>query len=182
MERKRILIDMDNVMADLTASFIEWYKNATGVEVDRKELEGKPETAAFPQPELVKGFIRTPGFFRTASVIAGSQEVIRELNAVYDVYIVSAAMEFPQSLIEKYEWLQEHFEFISWRQMILCGSKKPVTGDYMIDDYLMNLDHFSGTKLLFTSPHNAHITGYTRVNNWEEVRALLLPAKIKEAV
>lgn len=177
-DRKRVLIDMDHVMADITGSYLKWYKEATGIEVDPARLAGKSEAAAFPQPALIERFLRTPGFFRHAAVIAGSQEVIRELNKVYEVYIVSAAMEFPQSLIEKYEWLQEHFEFISWRQLILCGSKKPITGDFMIDDHLKNLDYFNGEKLLFTATHNVHVTGYTRVNNWDEVRALLLPAKV----
>jgi len=168
---------MDHVMADITANYILWYKEATGVELTRDSLLGKPEAAAFPHPEKVVSFLYTPGFFRSAPVIAGSQEVIRELNEIYEVFIVSAAMEFPQSLIEKYEWLSAHFDFISWKQIILCGSKKPISGDYMIDDHLKNLDNFNGHKILFTATHNVNITGgYTRVNNWEEVRRLLLPS------
>jgi len=175
MDKKRVIIDMDHVMADITSNYIDWYKEATGVEVDRNFLVGKPETEAFPQPQLVVNFLHTPGFFRSAKVIAGSQAVIEELNKVYEVFIVSAAMEFPQSLIEKYEWLQEHFPFISWKQVIFCGFKKPIAGDYMIDDHLKNLDHFKGTPILFTATHNIHVDKYTRVNDWEEVRKLLLP-------
>lgn len=173
-ERKRILIDMDHVMADITANYIKWYKKATGIEMDRKSLLGKPEDKAFPQPELIRGFLNTPGFFRSAAVIPGSQEVIEELNEWYDVFIVSAAMEFPQSLIEKQEWLHEHFPFISWKQIIFCGSKKPVTGDFMIDDHLKNLDNFTGKPLLFTATHNIHVTHHTRLNNWKEVGDFLL--------
>lgn len=174
MERKRLLIDMDHVMADITGQYIRWYKAATGVDIERSSLIGKPEDLAFPQPLLIREFLHRPGFFRTAAVIADSQEVIRELNETYEVYIVSAAMEFPQSLIEKYEWLQEHFPFIQWQQMILCGSKKPISADYMIDDHLKNLNYFNGERILFTATHNVNITGYTRVNNWQEVRDLLL--------
>jgi 5'-nucleotidase len=176
MERKRILIDMDHVMADITTQYIKWYKEATGTEVDRKDLLGKPEDQAFPQPGLIKEFLHTPGFFRTAPVMPGSQEVIEELNKVYELFIVSAAMEFPQSLIEKYEWLREHFPFITWQQIIFCGSKKPISGAYMIDDHFKNLNNFYGEKLLYSATHNInmHKLGYTRVNNWGEVRHLLL--------
>ncbi len=174
MERKRVLIDMDHVMADITSQFVEYYGRATGEVISKDQLWGKPEDLAFPKPELIRQFLHTPGFFRTAKVIAGSQEVIAELNKYYDVFIVSAAMEFPQSLIEKYEWLQEHFPFIHWQQIILCGSKRPVTGDYMIDDHLKNLDYFNGERLLFTATHNSQVEGYTRVNNWHEVHQLLL--------
>jgi 5'-nucleotidase len=178
MAKKRLLIDMDHVMADITSQYVKWYKMATGIEVDRAELSGKPEDEAFPQPRLIREFLYAPGFFRTASVIPGSQEVIKELNEEFELFIVSAAMEFPQSLSEKYEWLQEHFPFIQWQQIIFCGSKRPISGDYMIDDHLKNLKYFNGEKLLFTATHNMNFQNpeYTRVNNWEEVRNFLLMA------
>jgi len=177
MERKRILIDMDHVMADITSQYIRYYKEATGVEMKRNDLIGRPEDLAFPQPHLVRDFLFKPGFFRSAPVIEGSQEVIRELNEIFEVFIVSAAMEFPQSLGEKLAWLGEHFPFIKWQQIIFCGSKKPIAGDYMIDDHLKNLDFFPGEKILFTATHNTTVNGYTRVNDWEEVRELLLQSK-----
>ena len=176
MERKRLLIDMDHVMADITSQFIKWYSDATGTEINRDDLVGKPEDLAFPQPDLIRNFLYMPGFFRTAPVMTGSREVVRELNALYDIYIVSAALEFPQSLIEKYEWLSEHFPFLGWQQIVFCGSKKAIVGDYMIDDHLKNLNHFTGEKILFSATHNigTHINGYKRVNDWEEVRSMFI--------
>ena len=171
---KRVIIDMDHVMAAITQQYIQWYKNHTGIEVDEALLIGKPESEAFPDKDLIWKFLYSPGFFRTAPVIQGSQEVIEKLNNKYEVFIVSAAMEFPQSLVEKYDWLQEHFSFISWKQVVFCGSKTVIKGDYMIDDHLKNLDYFDGEKLLFTAAHNALVTGYTRVDTWQDVAAILL--------
>ena len=91
----------------------------------------------------------------------------------FDVYIVSAAIEFPQSLTEKLEWLQEHFPFISWQQIVFCGDKSIIGTDYMIDDHVKNLDCCKGKPMLFTSPHNVHIKNHKRVNNWTEVLAFL---------
>ena len=176
MERKRLLVDMDHVMADITSQYIKWYKDATGTEIDWKDLLGKPEDLAFPQPLFIREFLHTPGFFRSAPVMPGSREVLSELNEAYELFIVSAAMEFPQSLIEKYEWLEEHFPFINWRQIVFCGSKKMISGDIMIDDHFRNLGNFNGEKLLFTATHNiyTHLNGYTRVNNWIEIKGLLM--------
>ena len=171
---KRVIIDMDHVMAAITQQYIRWYKDHTGIDVDEATLIGKAESEAFPDKELIWKFLYSPGFFRTAPVIEGSREVIAELNKKYEVFIVSAAMEFPQSLVEKYDWLQEHFPFISWKQVVFCGSKTVIKGDYMIDDHLKNLDYFDGEKLLFTAAHNALITGYRRVDTWQDVAAILL--------
>ena len=95
MKKKILLIDMDHVMADLTSQYIRYYKAVTGIEIKRKDLLGKPEAEAFPDPELIKMFLHTPGFFRRAQVIFNSQSVIKELNESFELYIVSAAMEFP---------------------------------------------------------------------------------------
>ncbi len=176
MQKKILLIDMDHVMADLTSQYIKYYKAVTGIQIKWNELLGKPEAEAFPDPGLIKMFPHTPGFFRRAKVVADSQSVIKELNEVFELYIVSAAMEFPQSLIEKYHWLHEYFPFIKKSQIIFCGSKKNISGDYMIDDHLTNLNNFNGVKLLFTATHNININleGYHRVDSWIEVRQLLI--------
>jgi len=87
----------------------------------------------------------------------------------HEIYIVSAAMEFPNSLGEKREWLGEFFPFISWRNMVFCGDKSIFDTDYLIDDHVKNLDYCKGIPLMFTAAHNVHINRHTRVNNWQEV-------------
>jgi 5'(3')-deoxyribonucleotidase len=91
----------------------------------------------------------------------------------YEVYIVSAAMEFPLSLPEKYEWLQEHFPFISWRNIIFCGDKSVIDTDFMIDDHCKNLDFCKGKAIMFHAFYNVHHNHHTRVKNWKEVLTLL---------
>jgi 5'-nucleotidase len=171
---KRLIIDMDHVMVNITQQFIDWYQEATGIYVSAESMLGKSETGSFPNPDLVWSFLFKPNFFGTAKVMEGSQKVVEELNKKYDLFIVSSAMEFPQSLPEKYEWLGKNFPFIKWQQICFCGSKKLIKGDIMIDDHLKNLEFFDGQKLLYTATHNALIEGYTRVNNWQEVSDLLL--------
>lgn len=163
---------MDGVMADIEAHFISWYHKEFGVLVDREAFIGKPEADAFPNKEAIWKFINSPGFFRTAPLMPGAVEVIQELTNDYDVYIVSAAMEFPLSLSEKYEWLREHFPFISWKNIVLCGDKSIIKTDYMIDDHFKNLDFCHGKPILFHAGHNANTDRHYRVHNWEEVRSL----------
>ena len=83
-------------------------------------------------------------------------------------------MEFPNSLLEKSEWLDEHFPFIPWQRRILCGHKHILKGDILIDDRAYNLEHFKGKSLLFTSPHNINIHNLERVDNWKEVERKLM--------
>jgi 5'(3')-deoxyribonucleotidase len=105
-----------------------------------------------------------------------SQRVLSELNKRYEIFIVSAAVEFPQSLFEKYEWLREHFSFITWQQIVFCGSKAIIEADIMIDDHFKNLDHFKGQTILFSQPHNLlqQSSKHRRVDSWNKIADLLL--------
>lgn len=166
--RKTIAIDMDGVIADTVAQFITWYQRYYNVLLNREYFIGKPESEALPDG-AVRKFVYTKDFFRTLPVMEGAQKAVQELMKNFDVYIVSAAMEFPQSLPEKYEWLQEHFPFIKWNNIIFCGDKSIIGTDYMIDDHVKNLDRFKGTTVMFNAGHNAHVNHHQRMNNWKEV-------------
>jgi 5'-nucleotidase len=101
-------------------------------------------------------------------------DVLRQLNDHYEVFIVSAAMEFPNSLKDKLEWLMDHFPFLTWRQVAFCGSKDLICGEYMIDDHVKNLKGFKGKPYIFTAAHNLQVAGYDRINNWKEAADIFL--------
>ncbi|WP_018613848.1 5' nucleotidase, NT5C type [Segetibacter koreensis] len=166
--RKTIAIDMDGVIADTVAQFIIWYEREFGERIEKEAFHGVPESEGLPNG-AVRKFVYMPGFFRTIPVMEGAKEAVLELTKNFDVYIVSAAVEFPQSLAEKYEWLQENFPFISWKNIIFCGDKSIIGTDYMIDDHVKNLDGYSGNCILFTAGHNMGIERHTRINTWKEV-------------
>ena len=122
----------------------------------------------------VKNHVRRDGFFLDLPVIKDSQRVLKELAKKHQVYIASAATQFPNSLKEKSDWLDRHFSFITWEYRILCGHKFILAGDVLIDDRSYNLKYFNGRGLLFNAPHNKKDQGYERVANWQEVAAKLL--------
>lgn len=173
---KRIIIDMDEVIADPMGDMIDWYKKEYGGDVNWDKMLVGSWLKGFPEEHqgMIMERLKAPGFFRHLSVMEDAVEVLRELNDKYEVFIVSAAMEFPNSLKDKYDWLQEYFPFFSWRQITLCGSKDLVNGDYMIDDHVKNLKGFKGKPYIFTAAHNLEVTGYDRINNWKEAAEIFL--------
>lgn len=175
MEKQRIAIDMDEVLADVIAKFEVLYKQNHPEEILKQQEDGEEFYAILP--EHIAGDFRKhiyeKGFFRDLEVIKDSQRVVKELDKKYDVFIVSAAMEFRNSLEDKVDWLADHFPFISWQRTIFCGLKI-VNTDIMIDDRSRNFVGFDGRPLLFSSPHNKLINKFERVDNWEEVAAKLL--------
>jgi len=175
---KRLIVDMDDVLADATGQLIVYYEKKFGVRVARESMNYKEDREKFPDHhDEVYAFVHQPGFFRTMPVNEGAQPVMKKLNAAYDVYIVSSAMEFPNSLSEKLAWLNEHFPFLHWHQFVFCGRKSIVHGDVMIDDLPHNLETFSGERLLFSAPHNLQFNQFRRLKSWADAGAYLLDQK-----
>lgn len=174
-KKQRVGIDMDEVIADTIKKFVDIYKINHGFDILTEQMHGKEIGEMLPAElnALKMGYINQPGFFRDIPVISDSQAVVKELCEKYDVYIVSAAMEFKYSFLDKYEWLAEHFPFIPWTNIIFCGHKI-VNVDVLIDDRIKNFVGFEGLKLLYSSPHNLLLHDYERVNNWQEVANKLL--------
>ena len=171
---KRILVDMDGVLADVYARFLELYEEETGIRKSMDELIGIKEGESFPE---VYRWIETPGFFRTMPVMADSQRILKKLNDHYEIIVVSMATEMPASLTDKLLWLIDFFPFISWRQVVFCGNKSLIPADIMIDDHFKNLDNFRGETLMFVQPHNINSTGHhhKKVFSWQEIEKLLIP-------
>jgi 5'(3')-deoxyribonucleotidase len=174
-KKQRIAIDMDEVMADTIEKFAILYKRDHNIELNLNEMRGKEVRDALP-PDLyntTRKYVNEPGFFRDIPVMPDSQQVIRELYEKYEVFVVSAAMEFRNSLIDKYDWLAEHFPFIAWQHIMFCGLKI-VNVDIFIDDRSRNFAEFNGRALLYSSPHNLLIDEFERVDNWQQVADKLL--------
>ena len=110
-DKIRIAIDMDEVLADTIDKFIELYKREHDTVIRLDQMDGKEFNELLPEEikATLKQYIHQPGFFRDLKVMPDAQEVVKALCDKYDVYIVSAAMEFPNSLIDKHDWLAEHF-------------------------------------------------------------------------
>jgi len=172
---QRILIDMDEVIADPMGEMIRWYNDQYGSEPDKARMIGS-WVKGFPEEHqpMIMERIKAPGFFRHLPVMEDAVDVLRRLNERYEVFIVSAAMEFPNSLKDKYDWLMEHFPFFTWKQIALTGSKDLVYGDFMIDDHVKNLKNFKGKPYLYTSAHNLTVTGYDRINSWKDAADIFL--------
>lgn len=172
---KRIALDMDQVMADLVAKFLnrfnkEFDKNYTKADLIGKRLPELDEEA----PQALYNYYGDPTFFRDLPVIPHSVEVVERLSEHYEIYIATAAMEVPPSFTAKFEWLQQFFPTIPQHQYVFCGDKSVIQADYLVDDTALQLNRFKGTGVMFTAPHNSNMDYPIRVNDWLEVEQFFM--------
>jgi 5'(3')-deoxyribonucleotidase len=174
---KRIAVDMDEVLADALAEHILRYNRDHGEAITKGELDGKWlwDVVSADRHARLEGYLRSEDFFEDLPVVEHSQEVLAKLNEHYEIFIATAAMEFPNSFGPKYRWLRRHFPFIPPMNFVFCGDKSILHADYLIDDSYRHFERFTGKAILFSAPHNAGVTGFHRVSGWREVEELFLP-------
>src|SRR5205823_2166374 len=154
--RLRIAIDMDEVMADALSEHLRRYNTAFAARLTPDDLRGRHIEDCVPAAhrDALEAML-DDSFFADLPVMPGCQDVVRELAARHDVFIVTAAMDVPCSFDAKYRWLQRHFPFIPPAQIVFCGDKGIFDADYLIDDCARHFARFKGRPLLFSAPHNA---------------------------
>ncbi|MBD2864239.1 MULTISPECIES: 5' nucleotidase, NT5C type [Paenibacillus] len=172
--KPRIAIDMDEVMGDTLGKMLECYNRDYADCLTVDDLRGKKLRHVAKCGSEVSKYFEDPSFLRDLKVIPDSQDVIRELQSRYEIFIATAAMEVPASFAAKYEWLKEHFDFIPNTHIVFCGDKSIINADYLIDDHAYQFERFRGQGILYTASHNIEETRYPRVNNWREVADLFL--------
>jgi 5'(3')-deoxyribonucleotidase len=175
---KRIAVDMDEVLADALTEHLARYNRDHGEAITKSHLHGKGlwDIVSADRHERLEAYLRSDDFFEDLPVLEDSQEVLARLSQHYEIFIATAAMEFPNSFGSKYRWLLRHFPFISPVNFVFCGDKSILLADYLIDDSVRHFERFKGQGILFSAPHNAAVTGVRRVASWREVEEFFLPA------
>jgi 5'(3')-deoxyribonucleotidase len=167
---------MDETIADALGKHITLYNEAFGATVHRDHLEGCGLGGVIPAERraATSAMVHTGAFFADLDVIPDSQEVIRDLQGKFEIFITTSAMEVPSSFAAKYAWLGRHFPFVPPSHIVFCGDKSILAADYLIDDTPRHFKHFRGEGILFSAPHNRAVEGYRRVESWADVRTLFL--------
>jgi 5'(3')-deoxyribonucleotidase len=174
--RRRICVDMDEVIADAVAEHLRRYNDEFKELLTMADLEGKWlwDVVEPSRHAKLEGHMRSEDFFAVLGVMPEARRVMRALQSEYDVFIATAAMEVPTSFTAKYEWLGKNFPFIPSSNIVFCGDKSILRADFLIDDNPRQLRRFSGQGVLFHSHHNVGETEFPRVRNWLEVEAMFL--------
>jgi 5'(3')-deoxyribonucleotidase len=167
---------MDDVMADTLAAQLEWLRRNLGGTLTKEDFNGKrwAEVLSEFEQKALDALLAEGSFFGGLPVMPGCQEVLREMNQRFEVFVATAAMEFPASCGPKYDWLRKHFPFLDKGRFVFCGDKSILNADYLIDDLTRNLRGFRGEGVLFTAPHNVDERGWKRVSNWDEIGEMFL--------
>ena len=166
-----LAVDMDEVLADSITLLVEQYNKAYSTHLSKQDLFGKTIYDCLPSSHIsfIKQQQNSVDFYQEVAVMEGAQEGIAILSEKYDIYVVSAALEFPNSLASRCTFIAKNFPELTWKKLIFCANKPLIKADIILDDMTENLVGFGANGYLFTAYHNTMLKYPNRLNSWEEV-------------
>jgi 5'-nucleotidase len=178
-----ILVDQDNVLADLDAAFsARWHERYPAipfVEPSARRAWNPVDDLPAEHREAGVDLYSSSGFFLGLPPVEGGRAAIDTmLEMGWDVRICTSPIaRYRHCVAEKFAWVEEHLGAQWVRRIVLTSDKTLVHGDWLIDDKprITGSRPPSWRHALFDSAHNRHIDFSPRVS-WRDWRAALTPA------
>lgn len=173
MNKKVILVDMDDVIENLVEAWIKEIDRRHGYHRDSEDITAWDMYKFYPdlEPNYIYEILDDPEFWKTVEPKKDAMEYIPKLQEYFEIYIVTAGLYLSieakiSNIIYKY------FPTIDNDHIIICHNKQMIKGDVIIDDGIHNLIGHDAIKLLYDTPHNREEDlpdDIYRVHNWEEI-------------
>jgi 5'-nucleotidase len=175
----RVLVDLDGVLADFEAYFLErWLLEHPGKFF--VPLEERSTFHIFKQypAELaskVHQIYNAPDFFGKLKPVPGGVEALEEMTKLgLEVFICTSPLrEFKNCVLEKYEWVAGYLGRKWSDRIILTRDKTLIKADFLIDDNPepLGAEIPAWEHIIYDQPYNRTITAKKRLTwaNWREV-------------
>ncbi len=175
----KILVDMDDVLADYEQGFIDrWverHPDKPYVPIEKRAsftFKGDYPKELHP---LVDEIRCVPEFNYLLKPITGGLEAITKMQDLgHAVFIcTSPFLPYQNCVLDKYRWTEKHLGADWLERLIITRDKTMIRGDILIDDNpcVKGIEIPTWEQILYDQPFNRKITGKRRMTwaNWETV-------------
>lgn len=167
-----IACDIDGVLLDLMPQWVKMYNEDYNDNLTPADILGWSVHKYIKKEcgRKIYDYIEKPEVFEQSLPIPHSLNCIENLcYAGHKVVYVTANNPFDV----KTKWLEKHDYPFSIDDLIVCRDKSYIHCDFMVDDYIKNVETSRGTGILFTQQHNKQYDWSPRANDWHEVLRII---------
>lgn len=163
-----VIVDMDDVLVDLLPAWLKYLNKRFKLNVKESDITEWDMRKAYPNlsDDILYGCLGERTFWATVKPINGAVVTLYEMinNPRLNVKICTAA-HFTTIAPKLVECLFRYFDYLTYKDVIVCSNKELLVADYRIDDNPDNL-RGSGKYFLVDKPYNQNNTRcHYRVNN-----------------
>ena len=177
--KKVILVDMDNVLADYEGEFLQRYRknfpNHFYIPLEKRNTFYLYDQYPPELKKTVEGILTSVGFFENLPPIEGGKEAIEKMKSLgHEVFICTSFISnYKNCILEKYAWVEKNLGYYWTLRTILTKDKTLVYGDYLIDDRPEHkgIRKPSWEHILYQMPYNKDLKEKRRLTwkNWEDI-------------
>jgi 5'(3')-deoxyribonucleotidase len=183
MSKPRILLDVDEVVADFIGFYVSVAEKILNRKYDRDKITEWHLPTALELPvwanREIDYTLSRSGTASKIPIIAGAQEAVEQLAEFGEVVFVTAPFANSRTWAsDRVEWLRANFGK-NGEKVIVTDYKTPVCGEIFVDDKLDNLKPWYAehgkTAVIWDCPHNRYENpvGLQRTNKWGDLISLV---------
>ncbi len=182
MRSLTVLVDVDDVTADLVPAWLHRYNQDYGAKLMPHHLRSwNMQDWVTPDcGEKIYDYLLDPTLYDEVQPVPGAILGIRSLRDMGHrvVFVTSAS---GPGMNAKLQWLIRHKLLPDHGHVhndyVCAHDKGLIRGDVLVDDRAATVEAFSGRKILFHRPWNADVVtdhiGASRVTNWDQIVDLM---------
>lgn len=183
--RKKIWVDVDEVLADFQGGVFEIVKSIFGRTLTPEDFDQWDMFNTFTPEDkaLIFKECERPGFCANLTPLPGAAEGLMELRKYADVYALTSHFHSQTWVYERDQWLQKHMGF-QRTEIIHTAAKHLVKTDACLDDKPDNVmkwhaAHPTGLAMLWPigNTRNLPLERY-RVKDWDDVVRRVVDHKV----
>lgn len=177
--QKIIAVDMDDVCVNLLQSWLIYLNNKYGTNVQYEDITDWDMRKFFPELSAEQIFepLHEKELWRTVTPRPDAMNYLKLLHKEgFKILIVTASHH--KNICTKLEVaLFPYFDFLTYKDIVMCQYKDLIKCDYIVDDNPENLRNSDAVRFLMSAPHNKKLYEagvYThKVDNWSEIYKLI---------
>ena len=157
--KTRIAIDLDNVIWDLSSSWLECYNEKTGENVKPEDITDYDIGKFVEKPYELFNILYSRIFWQHINIEPAIIKTITSLkNHGVDIKIVTATdYEIARP---KFDRLLELIPALKKEDLIIAYDKSWIDAEWLIDDNPANLKSYTNNRILIDQPYNRGVLDY----------------------